>query len=196
VRLAVQQLLDRPAVGDRSSRAFQRVHEQGAVRVRERRRLVPARDESFGFRNPIREMGCRHVDLPHAGVQPRERAGVVGCEYVSRRRRLVVGPQRDREPVSLVHARLDARIEHTDRAAGLAELLRELDFELRDLWPRCATRATTSHGVRRSASLFESWRTTTSSAGRPSADAIAVAAATARETSDASIAVIIARSER
>src|SRR6266516_1945028 len=51
----------------------------------------------------------------------------------------------------------------------------------------CATRATMSHGSRRRTSRFESFRTIASSAVRPSIEAVDLAAATARGTSDACI---------
>src|SRR5687767_469987 len=50
------------------------------------------------------------------------------------------------------------------------------------------TRATTSHGVRRTTSRLESLRTTASSTARPSAEAVDIAAATARRASAACIA--------
>ena len=44
--------------------------------------------------------------------------------------RFVVRPQRDREPVALVDARLDAGLEPGHRGIGFGEPLRDLDFEL------------------------------------------------------------------
>ena len=78
VRLAVQQLLGGAAVGDRSPQASQRVAEQLPVRVRERRSEVAARNELLRLRNSIREVRRRDIDLPHTGMQPRERIRVVG----------------------------------------------------------------------------------------------------------------------
>src|SRR5262245_12788155 len=51
----------------------------------------------------------------------------------------------------------------------------------------CATRATMSHGSRRRTSRFESFRTIASLAVRPTIEAVDLAAATARGTSDACI---------
>ena len=82
--------------------------------------------------------GAGTSSVAHAGVQPLERVGVVGWWDISRRHRLVVGPQRDREAVTLVDARLHPRLERSHRALGFGEPLSELDFELCDLVPdRC-----------------------------------------------------------
>ena len=77
VRLAVQQLLDGPAVVDSSPQASERVAEELPVRVRERRSAVAARNQSLSVRDSIREARRRHIELPHAGMQPLERIGVV-----------------------------------------------------------------------------------------------------------------------
>ena len=55
--------------------------------------------------------------------------------------------------------------------------------------PGGVTRATTSHGVRRTTRRLESLRTTASSTAKPSAEAVALAAATARRASDACTSV-------
>ena len=78
VRLAVQQLLGGAAVADRSSQASQRVAEKLPVRVGERRSAVAARNELLRLRDSIREVRRRDIELPHAGMQPLERIGVVG----------------------------------------------------------------------------------------------------------------------
>src|SRR5215475_10074541 len=57
----------------------------------------------------------------------------------------------------------------------------------------CATRATMSHGSRRRTSRFESFRTIASLAVRPSIEAVDLAAATARGTSDACIIAYLRR---
>ena len=44
--------------------------------------------------------------------------------------RLVVGPQRDRKPVTHVHARLHPRLKLSHRAIGFGEPPSDLDFEL------------------------------------------------------------------
>src|SRR5262249_13838805 len=57
----------------------------------------------------------------------------------------------------------------------------------------CAARATMSHGSRCRTSRFESFRTIASSAVRPSIEAVDLAAATARGTSDACIIAYLRR---
>ena len=78
VRLAVQQLLFGAAVAACSSQASQRVAEELPVRVGERRSEVAARNELLRLRDPIREVRRRDIELPHAGMQPLERVGVIG----------------------------------------------------------------------------------------------------------------------
>ena len=74
--------------------------------------------------------GVSHIDLPHAGMQPLERLRVLGWRDVSRRHRLVVGPQRDHEAVTHVDARLHPRLERGHWAIGFGEPPSDLDFEL------------------------------------------------------------------
>jgi hypothetical protein len=85
VGFAVQQLLRGAAVGDRSSYASQRVAEKLPVRAGERRSLVAARHELLSLCDSIREVGRRDIELPHAGMQPRERIRVVGWRDFARR---------------------------------------------------------------------------------------------------------------
>ena len=49
--------------------------------------------------------------------------------------RFVVGPQGDREPVTLVDAQFHPGLERSHRAPGFDEPLRKVDLELRDLLP-------------------------------------------------------------
>jgi len=78
VRLAVQQLFGGTAVDDGSAPASQRVDEKLPVRVDQRRRMVAAGHESLSLCHSIGEVRRRDIDLPHAGMQPLERIGVVG----------------------------------------------------------------------------------------------------------------------
>ena len=92
------------------------------------------------------------------------------------------------EAVTHVDAWLDSRLERSHRALGLREPLGKLDLELGARSIRQgATRATTSQGISRRTSRFESCRTIASSTVRSSADAVDLAAATARRPSDACI---------
>ena len=136
VRLAVQQLLGGAAVARSLVAGFATCCEKLPVGVGERRSEVGARNEMLGLRDSIGEVRRRDIDLPHAGMQPLERVRVVGRCELSGCTRLVVGPQRDREAVTLVDARLHARIERGHRALGFGEPLSKLDLELGDLLRR------------------------------------------------------------
>jgi hypothetical protein len=61
---------------------------------------------------------------------PLERLRILGWRDVLRRLRLVVGPQRDREAVTHVDARLHPRFKLFHRAARFGEPPSDLDFEL------------------------------------------------------------------
>ena len=87
-------------------------------------------DQRLRLGDSIREVRRSHVDLPHAGMQPLERLRILGWRDVSRRHRLVVGPQRDREAVTHVDARLHARLKLSHRAIGFGEPPSDLDLEL------------------------------------------------------------------
>jgi len=63
-------------------------------------------------------------------MQPLERLGILGWRDVSRRHRLVVGPQGDREAVTQVDARLHPRLKLSHRALGFGEPPSDLDLEL------------------------------------------------------------------
>ena len=189
VRLAVQQLLGGAAVADRPPQASQRVGEKLPVRVGELRSEVAARNELLRLRDSIREVRRRDIDLPHAGMQALERVRVVGWRELSRRHRFVVGPHVDREAVTHVDARLDSRLKSTPPGSRFPRAVAQARLRTRALACHAmgATRATTSQGIRRRTSRFESLRTIASSTVRPSAEAIDIAAATAREASDACI---------
>ena len=77
MRLAVQQLLV-PALGDGAAHPSQRVAQQLAVPLGERRRADAVRDEPEGRVDAIGEPWSRHLQRAHAGVQPLESARVVG----------------------------------------------------------------------------------------------------------------------
>src|SRR6185437_5444409 len=119
---------------DRSPSAAQRLAEELPIRLGERRRAVTARNELLSLLHPVREMRRRDVEQPHASMQPLERTGVVGWRDLSRRfRGSVVGPQRDREAITFVDARIHPRLKNGYRAPGFGKPLRKLDFEPRDL---------------------------------------------------------------
>jgi hypothetical protein len=78
VRLAVQWLLSGVAVADCPPQVSQRVAEELPVRVGKRRSAIAAGDELLSLFDPLREARRGNIELAQAGVQPLERAGVVG----------------------------------------------------------------------------------------------------------------------
>lgn len=77
VRLAVDQLLDRTSIGDRSSQGLQRANQEVSVRLGEPRCAVGADKEFFGFRDTVREVRAPDTESPHAGVESSEHVRVV-----------------------------------------------------------------------------------------------------------------------
>jgi hypothetical protein len=77
VRLTVQQLLGGATVADRSSQAPQPVAEEFPVLPSKRRSVVVGRDELLRLCDSIREVRGCDIELPHAGMEPRERVRVV-----------------------------------------------------------------------------------------------------------------------
>lgn len=139
VRLAMQQLLGRASLDDRPAHRSQRRSEQIAVRAGDLRVVVRVIDQPLRLVDSIHEV--RHpmlgeLGLSHAGVHLLERAGVLIGRDVGRRYGFVVGPERDRKAVSLVDARLDARIEHRDWRTGVGEASSHLDLEPGAVLPR------------------------------------------------------------
>ena len=116
MRLAVQQLLGCAPIDDCAPQVPQRVAEKLPVRVSKLRCLGAVADQPLRLRDSIREVRRSQIDLPHAGMQPLERLRILGWRDVSRRHRLVVGPQRDREAVTHVDARLHPRLKLCHRA--------------------------------------------------------------------------------
>src|SRR5437868_5059553 len=78
MRLTVQELLGGTTLADHASQASERVAEELPVRVGERWRAVAARNELLRLLNAIHEVRRRDSERAHAGMQPRERTGVVG----------------------------------------------------------------------------------------------------------------------
>jgi hypothetical protein len=130
VRLAVQQLLGGAAIADRAPQTSQRVAEQLPVSISQLRSEGAVGNQSLRLRDSIREVRRGHIDLPHAGMQPLERLRVLGWRDNARRYRLIVGPQRDREAVTHVDARLHSRLKRSHRAIGFGEPPSDLNLEL------------------------------------------------------------------
>jgi len=131
VRLAVQQLLG-PAAAGHPPQVSQRAAEELPVGVGERRSAVAVGNELLGLLYPVGEVRRGEIELAHAVVQSRERTGVGGWRGLVGWRGFVIGPQRDREIITLVDAWLHARLKGSHGAAGSREPLGKLDFELRD----------------------------------------------------------------
>ena len=87
-------------------------------------------DQPLSLRDSISEVRRRHIDVPHAGMQSPERLRILAWRDVSGQHRLVVGPQRHREGVTRVDARLHPRLKLSDRTVGFGEPPSDLDFEL------------------------------------------------------------------
>ena len=95
--------------------------------------MVTARYQPLSPLDSIREVRRKDIEVAHAGMQPLERSGVVsGCDLMGCRS-FVVGPQRDRETITLVDAWLHSRLKSGRRAPGSGQPLSKSDFELCDL---------------------------------------------------------------
>jgi hypothetical protein len=70
VRFAVQQLLGCGSLADRSPQVSQRRAEKRPVVGGQRRSAAAVCDELLSFRDAIREVRRREIDLPHTSVQP------------------------------------------------------------------------------------------------------------------------------
>lgn len=77
VRLAVDQLLDRTSIGDRSSQGPQRANQKFSVRLGEPRCAVGADKEFFGFRDTVHKVRAPDIEGPHPGVESPEHIRVV-----------------------------------------------------------------------------------------------------------------------
>ena len=115
---------------DRTPQASQRVAEKLPTRLIKLWRVRAVADQPLRFGNSIREVRRCQIDLAHAGMVPLECLRVLGWRDVSRRHRLVVRPQRDREAVTHVDTGLHPRFERFHRAAGFGKPPTDLDFEL------------------------------------------------------------------
>src|SRR5262249_7238712 len=136
VWLAVQQLLGAAAFEDPLFQASQRLLEQPAVVIGERRGEIPAGHQLLSVLDTFGEMWCRGIEGAHAGMQSRTCSGVLRWCDVPGRHGLVIGPQRDHEAVALVNAWPYTRLQGSHRAPDLSEPLRKIDFELRHLLRR------------------------------------------------------------
>jgi hypothetical protein len=94
-----------------------------------------ARNNALSFRDAVGEVRDSDIESRHARMQPLERARIVTCGDLFRRR-VVVPPERDGEPVPLIGTRLDSGIETRRGALVLSEALRNLDFGVEGLLPR------------------------------------------------------------
>ena len=146
----------------------------------------------LSFCDPVREVRRHDIERPHRVMQSFERSRIRDRPDLRRRHRGVVGPQGDDEAIALVGARRRSRLRATT-GASVSASRRAISISS---WATCcpsgATRAITSQGNRRTASLFELCRTAASSTARSRAEAIDLAAATARETSEASKKMAVA----
>ena len=127
----MQQLLGGAAVHDRPPQAPQRVAEQLPVGVGELRSLCAVANQPLSLLDSICEVRRGQIDRSHPLMQPLERMRVLARRDLSRRHRLVVGPQRDREAVAHIDTRLHPRIKLGHGAIGFGEPPSDLDLERR-----------------------------------------------------------------
>src|SRR5947209_3148645 len=130
MRLAVQQLRTSATPFDGAPQVSQRLAEQLPLRVRKLRSVGAVAKQRLRLFDSIREVRRSHIDLPHAGMQPRHHLRILGWCDGTRRHRLVVFPQRDPEAATHVDARLHARLKLSHRAIGLGEPPSDLNLEL------------------------------------------------------------------
>jgi hypothetical protein len=130
MRLAVQQLLADTTPFDGAPQVSQRLAEKLPLCVRKLRSVGAVANQRLRLFDSIREVRRSHIDLPHAGMQPLQNLRILGWCDGTRRHRLVVFPQRDREAATHVDARLHARLKLSHRASGLGEPPSDLNLEL------------------------------------------------------------------
>src|SRR5215469_9745293 len=102
VRLAVQELLGSAAVDDRMSAAPERGDEKPPVCVGKVRSEEAALHKALSLRHSIGEVRRPDIELAQADMQSLKRIRVVGWWDLPGCHRLVVGPQRDDEAITLV----------------------------------------------------------------------------------------------
>ena len=96
--------------------------------------MVPACNQLFSFGDSVREVRHSEIELCHTGMQPLERVRVVGWwELLACL--LVVGPERDHEPVSFIDTRFHPRLKTRHGALGLSEPSSNLKLGLEYLKP-------------------------------------------------------------
>jgi len=127
--LAVQQLLVGAAIDDRGRQASQRVTEKLSVSVTKFRGVGRVANQPLRLRDSISEVWRSQLSLPHPGMQPLQRLGVLWRRDLPRRHRVVVGPQRHHEAVLEVGEGLHPRVELGHRATGIGESPSHLNFE-------------------------------------------------------------------
>ena len=143
MRLTVQKLLAGSPPPDRSTHSTERLDEQLAVMISKvwGHPSIGSRRRPTG--NAFGDMWCLQVDSAQTGMEPCECVRIVGrrkvCGHAQlfvRHRagrlssaRLVVGPQREREPVTYMNGGFRPRIELTHRAVGFGETTRDLCLE-------------------------------------------------------------------
>lgn len=118
----MQQLLRGTSTDHRLPQAVERVDEELAILGSEVGRGVTTCNPLFNVCDPIREVRCLDIDLPHDTVEPVERVRVVLVGKCSHRRRRVVGQQLDLEAVSHDDSGLDSRLECRKRRVGHCEV--------------------------------------------------------------------------
>jgi hypothetical protein len=128
--LAVEQLLGRASRTDRDRRSAQSGGEELAIRVTEIRGQGAVTDKPFGLCDTSGEMGRVEIGVLDGGMQPVERARILGRRDLAVSGTGVVRPERQDEFVARVGPRLHSRVELGDRGSGRGEPTSDLELEL------------------------------------------------------------------
>ena len=131
VGLPVQQLLASGITADGGAQAAERGADEFPVGIEKLWSLAPLGNQDLPTRDVIGEPRCLKIHLPKVGVELYECVRIVGRCDVRGGNRLIVGPQRDSEVVTTIHARLYPRIKLTYRAIGVGQTESDIDFELK-----------------------------------------------------------------
>jgi hypothetical protein len=139
MRFAMENLLRRSAIKYRPFQCRQCVPDQVSVSVAERGRAVcvPS-DDVFGFIDPVGEVRCCQIELPHSSVELLECSRIAdraaaslrtGPVVVPKRAGGVIRPERDEEAGPAVDPRFDMWLGSDDRASGVSETPSQIELD-------------------------------------------------------------------
>ncbi len=93
-----------------------------------------ARNKPLGFRDAVAEVRRNDIESRHTRMKPLERLRIRGWRSLDARL-LVVLPEREREPVSLIDARLNTGVQRRNRALVLSKPPRNLNLKVERFLP-------------------------------------------------------------